>query len=154
MHLKKRDFSVRRGEKRRNTGVVFRAFSTKHDGKRSFFRLPHPYLACPKWSIFFPLWPCEDIQILQICPFFFCFLFDYQTFSIYNVLFIVGCRGERTVRIRKVEGSIPFVSTTWSQALYRLRPLFYKSQSALMPLLLLSKSNPLRWASIWFWAQI
>jgi len=28
--------------------------------------------------------------------------------------------------------------------------LFFKSQSALMPLLLLSKSNPLRWASIWF----
>ena len=26
---------------------------------------------------------------------------------------------------------------------------FFKSQSALMPLLLLSKSNPLRWASIW-----
>ncbi|MCI7741655.1 MAG: hypothetical protein MSO56_05030, partial [Clostridiales bacterium] len=47
-HLKKRAFSVRRGEKRRNTGFVFRAFSTKHDGKRSFFRLPDPYLACPK----------------------------------------------------------------------------------------------------------
>jgi len=29
--------------------------------------------------------------------------------------------------------------------------LFFKNQSALMPLLLLSKSNPLRWASIWFW---
>ena len=48
---------------------------------------------------------------MQICPFFFCFLFDFQTFSIYNVLFIVGCRGERTVRIRKVESSILFVST-------------------------------------------
>ena len=54
MHLKKRDFSVRRGEKRRNTGYVFRAFSTKHDGKRSFFRLPDPYLACPKDAV--PLW--------------------------------------------------------------------------------------------------
>ena len=52
---------------------------------------------------------------MQICPFFFYFLFDFQTFSIYNVLFIVGCRGERTVRIRKVEGSIPFVSTITSQ---------------------------------------
>ena len=30
---------------------------------------------------------------------------------------------------------------------------FFKSQSALIALLLLSKSNPLRWASIWFWAQ-
>ena len=40
-------------------------------------------------------------------------LFVFQTFYIYNVLFIVGCRGERTVRIRKVEGSIPFVSTTF-----------------------------------------
>ena len=27
---------------------------------------------------------------------------------------------------------------------------FFKSQSALILLLLLSKSNPLRWASIWF----
>ena len=58
LHLKKRAFSVRRGEKRRNTGVVFRAFSTKHDGKISFFRLPDPYLACPKggafhWEIIF-----------------------------------------------------------------------------------------------------
>ena len=31
-----------------------------------------------------------------------------------------------------------------------LAPTFFKRQSALMPLLLLSKSNPLRWASIWF----
>ena len=34
-----------------------------------------------------------------------------------------------------------------------LAPTFFKSQSALIPLLLLSKSNPLRWASIWFWVQ-
>ena len=34
-----------------------------------------------------------------------------------------------------------------------LAPTFFKSQSALIALLLLSKSNPLRWASIWFWAQ-
>ena len=34
-----------------------------------------------------------------------------------------------------------------------LAPTFFKSQSALMPLLLLSKSNPLRWASIWFLIQ-
>ena len=61
--------------------------------------------------------------------------------------------GERTVRIRKVKGSNPSVSTTSEQALYRLLRLFYKSQSALMPLLLLSKPNPLRWASIWFWVQ-
>ena len=37
--------------------------------------------------------------------------------------------------------------------MYRLLRLFYKSQSKLTPLLLLSKSNPLRWASIWFWVQ-
>ncbi|MCI8680579.1 MAG: hypothetical protein HFF81_07275, partial [Oscillospiraceae bacterium] len=30
---------------------------------------------------------------------------------------------------------------------------FFKSQSALIALLLLSKSNPLRRASIWFWVQ-
>ena len=68
MHLKKRDFSVRRGEKRRNTGYVFRAFSTKHDGKKSFFRLPDPYLACPKGQVVF----IHKIhlalsQILKIC---------------------------------------------------------------------------------------
>ena len=35
-----------------------------------------------------------------------------------------------------------------------LAPIFFcKSQSTLTPLLLLSKSNPLRWASIWFWVQ-
>ena len=52
----------------------------------------------PKWSVFFPLWPCEDIQILQIYPFHFYF-FDFQNFPISNVLFIVGCRGKRTVCI-------------------------------------------------------
>ena len=31
---------------------------------------------------------------------------------------------------------------------------FFLIQSALMPLLLLSKSKPLRWASIWFSVQI
>ena len=48
-----------------------------------------------------------------------------------------------------VRGSSPRWVTTSEQALYRLLRLFYKSQSALTPLLLLSKSNPLRWASIW-----
>ena len=33
-----------------------------------------------------------------------------------------------------------------------LAPTFFKSQSALIAPLLLSKSDPLRWASIWFWA--
>ena len=30
---------------------------------------------------------------------------------------------------------------------------FFQRQSALVALLLLSKSNPLRWASMWFWAR-
>ena len=34
-----------------------------------------------------------------------------------------------------------------------LAPTYFISQSALTPLLLLSKSNPLRWASIWVWVQ-
>ena len=53
----------------------------------------------------------------------------------------------------KVAGSNPVGHTTSSQASYRLRRLFMlcvKSHLALTPLLLLSKSNPLRWASIWF----
>ena len=55
--------------------------------------------------------------------------------------------------------SNPSVSTTSSQALYRLRRLFmlcFKSRLALTPLLILSKANPLRWALIWFflaWAS-
>ena len=40
--------------------------------------------------------------------------------------------------------------TTSEQALYRLLRLFYKSQSALTPLLILSKSQPLRWVVIWY----
>ncbi|MCI6257158.1 MAG: hypothetical protein MR648_11225, partial [Clostridiales bacterium] len=35
-----------------------------------------------------------------------------------------------------------------------LAPTYFISQSALMPLLLLSKSNPLRWASIWFFLSL
>ena len=56
---------------------------------------------------------------------------------------------------RKAFQAVSFSATkdTSEQALYRLLRLFYKSQSALTPLLLLSKSNPLRWASIWFWVQ-
>ena len=34
-----------------------------------------------------------------------------------------------------------------------LAPTFFKSQSALIPLLLLSKSQPLRWVVIWFWVR-
>ena len=39
---------------------------------------------------------------------------------------------------------------TSEQTSYRLLRLFYKSQSALILLLLLSKSQPLRWVAIWF----
>ena len=46
-HRKKRDFYVGRGEKRRNAGSVFRAFSTKYGVKRSFLRLLHPFAARP-----------------------------------------------------------------------------------------------------------
>ena len=53
--------------------------------------------------------------------------------------------------LRKMQAN-PFFSATSSQAAYRLRRLFMlriKSHLALISLLLLSKSNPLRWASIW-----
>ena len=44
------------------------------------------------------------------------------------------------------------ISATSEQALHRLLRFFYfiKCQSALVPLLILSKPNPLRWASVWF----
>ena len=35
-----------------------------------------------------------------------------------------------------------------------LAPTFFKSQSAFILLLLLSKSNPLGWASVWFWHNL
>ena len=85
--------------------------------------------------------------------FLFKLLFVFQTFYIYNVLFIMGCWGERTVRIRKVEGSIPFVSTTSLRTAYRSQRLFIKSHFSLILSQLLSKPNPLGWASIWFWVQ-
>ena len=47
-------------------------------------------------------------------------------------------------------GSTPATRTKSEQALYRLLRLFYKSQSALTPLLILSKSQPLRWVVIWY----
>ena len=50
-----------------------------------------------------------------------------------------------------VRASKVFRYYTSEQALYRLLRLFYKSQSALMPLLLLPKSQPLRWVVILFW---
>ena len=49
-----------------------------------------------------------------------------------------------------ITASILFGLRMSEQALYRLLRLFYKSRSALMPLLLLSKSQPLRWVVIWF----
>ena len=56
---------------------------------------------------------------------------------------------ERQIPVLNVGGSSPFGRTTSEQALYRLLRLFYKSQSALTPLLILSKSQPLRWVVIW-----
>ena len=53
-----------------------------------------------------------------------------------------------------VRGSNPRRVTTSSRTSYRSRRLFYlkvKSHRSFIPSLLLSKSNPLRWASIWFW---
>lgn len=53
---------------------------------------------------------------------------------------------------RKAFRAVSFSATkdTSEQALYRLLRLFYKSQSALTPLLILSKSQPLRWVVIWY----
>ena len=43
--------------------------------------------------------------------------------------------------------------TTSSRTAYRSRRLFYKSHLSRIPSLLLSKPNPLHWASVWFWLQ-
>ena len=44
--------------------------------------------------------------------------------------------------------------TTSPRTTYRSRRLFCKSHFSLILSRLLSKSNPLRWASIWYWVQI
>ena len=51
--------------------------------------------------------------------------------------------GLKIHRWRQRTGSSPVTGTTSEQTSYRLLRLFYKSQSALTPLLLLSKPNPL-----------
>ena len=52
-----------------------------------------------------------------------------------------------------VRGSNPRRVTTSEQAVSRLLRLFYKSQSALIPLFLLSHREPLRWGRGWFWTR-
>ena len=44
--------------------------------------------------------------------------------------------------------------STSSRTSYRSRRLFIKSHRSFIPSLLLSKPNPLRWASVWLWVQI
>ena len=46
-----------------------------------------------------------------------------------------------------------FGSHTSSRTAYRSRRLFYKSHLSLIPSLLLTKPNPLRWAPVWPWLQ-
>ena len=63
----------------------------------------------------------------------------------------VACQSRAPAR---PQARIPVRVTTSSQASYRLRRLFMlciKSHLALTPLLFLSKSSPLRWASIWLY---
>jgi hypothetical protein len=56
--------------------------------------------------------------------------------------------------IKAIFQKIDFAALVHVGASYiSLAPAFFKSQSALIALLLLSKSNPLRWASIWSWIQ-
>ena len=64
--------------------------------------------------------------------------------------------GLKIHRWRQRTGSSPVTGTSSSQAPYRLRRVFSfysKTHRALILLLLASKSNPLRWASIWFRVQ-
>ena len=67
-----------------------------------------------------------------------------------NVLCWCGSMVEHLTRNEKVVGSIPTISSTSEQALYRLLRLFSKSQSALIPLLLLFKPQTLRWFAAWW----
>ena len=69
-------------------------------------------------------------------------------YSLYKPPYLTGIEGPPPKR--NVVSSSLAGGATSEQALYRLLRLFFKSQSALMPLLLLSKSQPLRWAAIWF----
>ena len=70
-------------------------------------------------------------------------------------------RPKRTKRRRLRRGKSHSVFLTPSRLAHHvgasyisLAPTYFISQSALMPLLLLSKSNPLRWASIWLFLSL
>ena len=56
-----------------------------------------------------------------------------------------------TIAAQGFDGGIFSVDTRQVGASYvSLAPTYFISQSALTPPLLLSKANPLRWASIWY----
>ena len=58
----------------------------------------------PKWSIFFPLWPCEDIRILQICPFFFYFYLIFKAFQ--SIMFCLSWDAGESVRFASVRSRV------------------------------------------------
>ena len=63
----------------------------------------------------------------------------------------IGRRGGFKIHCQRWRaGSSPATGTIVGASFVSLAPTYFISQSALMPLLLLSKSNPLRWALIWF----
>ena len=65
--------------------------------------------------------------------------------------------GTQTITLKEVEdflgSDLVGLSPPCRSKLYIACSGFYKSQSAHMPLLFLSQSNPLRWASVLFWMQ-
>jgi len=62
--------------------------------------------------------------------------------------------GSKTITLAEVEGSDLSVlgAPCRSKLCIACSDIFTKIRSALMPLLLLSKSSPLRWVSVWFFA--
>ena len=76
----------------------------------------------------------------------------------YSIISPAPCRcdgigrrsGLKIHRWRHRAGSSPATGTTSPRTSYRSRRLFCKSHLSLILSRLLSKSNPLRWASIWF----
>ena len=73
--------------------------------------------------------------------------------SFAGVMELVDVTDSKSVGSDTVWVRVPPPAPRRSKLCIACSDFFYKSQSALTPLLLLSKSNPLRWASIWFWVQ-
>ena len=99
----------------------------------------------------FPSSGCAFSRKLRSLP---CPSFRNESTACHRLLYDpVAQQAEHLPFKQGVRGSNPRWVTTSSRTAYRSRRLFYKSHLSLIPSLLLTKPNPLRWAPVWPWLQ-